>query len=244
MRDDHVLQPQQQIRIDFPFGCCFADDVAPLQDMADQIAGRTQVSGDLGLSGMAWWPGVRAVPSDAELERRALDLVHGIESLTEAMLAEQVGRAAVRRLIDGGLIAVRTTGDRRGNLVLTTAGIVTLTGTMRLTPRTAYDAGCRNGNRAGTVGRMYWRDGQPEVSDAEVRADALDSFAVMMTGPWEDSARALPAITARGDIEQLTGEYARGFAGARQAAIEAEAALDEIDPLPAGGTDGTEAVPE
>ena len=40
MRDDHVLQPQQQFRIDRSAGGRFADDVAALQDVADQAAGR------------------------------------------------------------------------------------------------------------------------------------------------------------------------------------------------------------
>jgi hypothetical protein len=99
----------------------------------------------------------------------------------------------------------------------------------KLTPQTAYRAGCSNGIRAGSIGRMFWRDGQPEVSGAEVRADALDSFAIMTTPDWTDFKDGLPAISAREDIEQLVSEYARGFAEARQAAIEAETAGREVD---------------
>lgn len=98
-----------------------------------------------------------------------------------------------------------------------------------LTPQAAYRAGCSNGHRAGSIGRMYWRDGKPEVSDDEIRADALESFAIMVTEPWTNSEEALPAIRVREDPEQLVSEYARGFAGARQAAIEAEAASREVD---------------
>jgi hypothetical protein len=35
-----MLQPQEQLRIELPLGRRFTDDIAPLQDMADQIAGR------------------------------------------------------------------------------------------------------------------------------------------------------------------------------------------------------------
>lgn len=99
----------------------------------------------------------------------------------------------------------------------------------KLTLQAAYRAGCGNGHRAGSIGRMFWRDGQPEVSDAEVRADALESFAIMVTPDWTDFRKALPAVSAREDIGQLVSEYARGFAEARQAAIEAEVAGREVD---------------
>lgn len=87
-----------------------------------------------------------------------------------------------------------------------------------LTLRAAYDAGCRQGTRVwadhelhGPPGRLHWRPGKPEAHDAEVRADALDSFAVALSSPWTDFRDRLPDVRARPDLEQLVAEYQRGF---------------------------------
>lgn len=103
------------------------ESLAAAAALAVEIAGRTQTSQPAPVtsspaSGMAWWPGVRAVPSDDELTRRALDLVHGNGYFTEETLAAQTSRGIVRLLLDSGLIEARGPGLRSGNLDLTGEG--------------------------------------------------------------------------------------------------------------------------
>lgn len=97
--------------------------------------------------------------------------------------------------------------------------------------RDTYDAGYRNGKRAGKPGAprggksnepgvMYWVKGRPQATPEAIRDDGVRCLAVAMSGPGQEMP--VDRVMALPDLETLLAEFARGFADGQDSYAETE----------------------